>query len=114
MDLDLLKQIVNSSLPDEVKEHKIIGVLAADENALPEMMKVLESERRVKRELITDMNVELSRAHVFIDLKIIENLPKHKNGHSEGFTKGFVMDEIEKFYTKYKSLVTHCFNRFND
>ncbi len=113
MDLELLKQIINSSLPDDVKEHKIIGVLAADDNALPEMMKVLESERSVKRRLITDMNVELSRAHIFIDLEVVDKPSKNKKNSNEGFSKGFVIGEIEKFYTKYKSLVTHCFNRFN-
>ncbi len=114
MDLKLLKQILDSTLPEEVKEHKIIEVIAADKNALPEMMKILMAERSFNSELIRDMNAELSRAHIFIEGEVSDKPSKNKKDPNAGFSKGFVMGEIEKFYTKYKSVVRHCFNRFND
>ncbi len=114
MDLELIKQIVNSGLPDESKEYKIIQVLADDEKAIPEIMKILESERSMQRRLIMDMNAELSRSHIFIELEVPDKPSKNKKNPNEGFSKGFVVGEIEKFYVKYKSVVTHCFNRFND
>jgi len=106
MDIKSLKEIVNSEAPD--KEAQIIKLLASDENALPIMLEILQEERQAKEELITDMNLQLSRAHIYIEERV-ENETESKGS----FNKEFITDEIAKFYFKYKSLVTHCFNRFN-
>jgi len=108
MNIKSLKDIVNSETPDSLKYLKIIQLLASDENALSDMIKILDEERRIKKELIMDMNLELSRAHIYIDLR-----QENKSEAKESFNKNFIIDEIAKFYFKYKSMVKHCFNRFN-
>ena len=108
MDIKSLKEIVNSDLPDNYKEIQIINLLANDEKIIPEIMKILEQERKNKKELITDMNLELSRAHIYIDMR-----DENKKEGKESFNKNFVIDEIAKFYIKYKGMISHCFNRFN-
>lgn len=42
MDIKSLKEIINSDIPDNIKEMQVIRFLAGDENALPEMMKILQ------------------------------------------------------------------------
>lgn len=102
MNLEKIKEIVNSNSRDDVKNFLIINCLSEDKNAIPLMMEILDTERKNKKELIQDMNLELSRSHIFIEIS------------KESFNKKFVLDEIEKFYLKYKGVVTHCFNRFNN
>jgi hypothetical protein len=68
---------------------------------------MIDRERTNKKELITDMNLELSRAHIYIDMR-----PETKVEGQDCFNKGFVLDEIAKFYLRYKGSITHCFNRF--
>lgn len=108
MDLKQLKEITNSEVPDNIKEQLIISLLAIDENVIPSILNILKQERINKNELIIDMNLELSRAHCYIDMR-----PESKDENKERFNKNFVVDEIAKFYFKYKGMVSHCFNRFN-
>lgn len=107
MDIKRLKEIVNSSFPDEVVRVKILDLLSEDESLLPTMLDLLKRERKSKRELISDMNLELSRAHIYIEL-----YPENKKQSKENFNKSFVIEEIGKFYNKYKGVIIHCFNRF--
>ena len=96
MNLQELKSIINSGLPDDVIKSEIINSLAKDENVIPVMMKFLERERQFKKEIHEEMNVLLSKAHVGLDKK--------------KFNKdNFMQKEIIKFYTKYKGYVGHCF-----
>lgn len=108
MDIKTIKTIVNGNQPNDIKEMLVIGVLATDKNAIPMVMKILETERKSQKELVQDLNLELSRAHIYIDMR-----PEQKKESKESFNKGFLLDEISKFYIKYKGKVTHCFNRFN-
>ncbi len=108
MDIKTLKEIINSDLPDNFKEDLIIESLSQDESAIPVILKILNKERIAKKELILDMNLELSRAHIYI-----ESRPESKRDIKQSFNKEFILDEIGKFYAKYKSIVSHCFNRFN-
>ena len=96
MNLQELKSIINSGLPDDVIKSEIINSLAKDENVIPVMMKFLERERQFKKEIHEEMNVLLSKAHVGLDDK--------------KFNKdNFMQKEIIEFYTKYKGYVGHCF-----
>ncbi len=107
MDIKTLKEIVNSDASNELKEKLIINCLASDENAISNVLKILHEERKNKSELIRDMNAELSRAHIYIEIN------KEDKTEKTTFNKDFIMEVIKKFYTKYKHVVTHCFNRFN-
>lgn len=108
MDIDKIKEIVNSDSSVLLKESQLIEHLSSDKNCIPTLLRILERERSNNKELITDMNLELSRAHIYIDMRA-----ESKSENKESFNKGFVLDEIAKFYFKYKQVVTHCFNRFN-
>ena len=96
MNLQELKSIINSGLPDDVVKSKIINSIAKDENVIITIMKVLESERKFKNEIHDEMNVLLSKAHIGLDDK------KFNYGN-------FMQKEIIEFYTKYKGYVGHCF-----
>jgi len=98
MNIDKLKTIINSEWSDEMKERGVINLIAKDENVIPLVMKILESEREQKKELLTDMNLLLSKAHVGLEDK------KFNKG-------GFMQKEIVEFYTKYKDSVGHCFKK---
>lgn len=109
MKLDKLKQILDSEVNDELKELLVLQFLSKQETIIPDLLKILEIERISKKELISDMNLELSRAHIYIDLNEEKVDKKNKNT----FTKSFVIDKIAQFYFKYSETVNHCFNRFN-
>ena len=97
MDLEEIKCIVNAdSLSNEVKKSFIINVLAADENIIPLIMKILNEERKYKEELITDMNVLLSKVHLGLD-------------NSEINQNNFMQKEIIAFYKKHNQHIRHCF-----
>ncbi len=96
MNLQELKSIINSGLSDDVIKSEIINSLAKDENVITVVMKILESERRFKKEIHEEMNLLLSKAHVGLD--------------DSNFNEGnFMQKEIIEFYTKYKGYVGHCF-----
>jgi hypothetical protein len=92
MNLQELKSIINSGLPDDVVKSEIINSLTKDENVIPVVMKILERERQFKKEIHEEMNLLLSKAHVGLDDK------KFNDGN-------FMQKEI----TKYKGYVGHCF-----
>ncbi len=107
MDLETIKKIVNSDSPSKSKELQILYVLAADKNAIPTILDILNAERKSNYEMITDLNLNLSRTHIFVD----EYVDKVKE---KQFTRAFILDKISEFYIKYKGRISHCFNRFND
>ncbi len=107
MDLETIKKIVNSDSPSKSKELQILYVLAADKNAIPTILDILNAERKSNNEMITDLNLNLSRTHIFVD----EYVDKVKE---KQFTRAFILDKISEFYIKYKGRISHCFNRFND
>ncbi len=108
MNLDEIKLIVNHKLyPDEIKEEKIIDILSEDENVLFIMMSILDKERKTKKELISDMNVELSKADVFI-----ESAPDiSEKNNNNGFNKESVLKSITDFYRKYRKQIKSIFNK---
>lgn len=115
MDLKELKKVLdNPTTTDDQKQQLIVGILAHDKNAMPLIIQILQKERQTNNDLITDMNLELSRAHIFIDeLNPAMLLKKEKQTNlGEHVTKNFMLDNIAAFYTKYKGIVQHCFNRF--
>lgn len=114
MNLKDLKIAINDPLTsDEHKEYIIGRILAADKDAIPMIMKVLETERSNNKELITEMNHELSRAHVFIDDYMPEPVKLKKGQTEPSFNKKFITDKIAEFYIQYKGIIRHCYNRFN-
>lgn len=108
MKIDQIKAIVNNNLfPDSAKRSMIIKIIAADENAIPDILQILNEERADKKQMMLDMNLELSRTHIYVD-EYTESAKMEKGT----FNKGFILDNISKFYLKYEGKITHCFNRF--
>lgn len=95
MNIKKIKEILEAGYPDDVSEHLIINTISEDEDVVPTIMKILDAERKRKRKLISDMNLELSRAHIGL-----EN-PKVNKGH-------FMDKEILKFYLRNKDQIGHC------
>lgn len=113
MNLADIKEIINNPvLPDPTKETMIIMSLSQDPKIIPDILQILNQERIFTNGLITEMNLELSRAHIFIDDLEFENVKKETK-RSGSFTQTFVLDKIAEFYIKYKNNIRHCFNRFN-
>lgn len=95
MDLNKIQKILSTNHSDSLKRNVILDIIAEDEEALLDMMKILVTERERKRELIMEMNFQLSRADVFIQCpKIAES--------------DFITGEIKKFYDQHH-MVSHCY-----
>ena len=67
MNIKELKEIINSSLPEEIIKSEIINSIAKDENAIPTIMLILERERKFKKQISDEMNLLLSKAHTGLD-----------------------------------------------
>ena len=96
MNIKELRTIINSGLPDDIVKSEIINSLAKDENIIPIVMRILERERQLKKEIHDEMNVLLSKAHIALDNK------KFNEGN-------FIQKEIIDFYKRHKEYVGHCF-----
>lgn len=99
MNLQELKTIINSGLPEEVIESEVINILSKDEDIILILMKLLEKERQFKKKMYQEMNLLLSKADVGLDN------PEINEGN-------FMQKEISEFYIKYKGYLGHCFRQF--
>lgn len=109
MDLEKIKTIINSGASNDYKQELIIKILSEDSQVIPKLLKLLEYERIAKKELISDMNLELSRAAIKIEL-MLENNTIDSNAV---MTKEWVLNKIQNFYFKYQSIIKHCFKQKN-
>lgn len=98
MNIEKIKAIVNSSQPDITIRGLLLLAIAEDERAIPDLLAILEAERAAKKELITELNFQLSRADTIIESP---ELNKDK----------FVRKEISAFYKKFSHLVSHCYRQ---
>ena len=97
MDIKRIKQIINSNLPIDYQERKILSILAEDRKVIPYIMEILENERRQSKELILDTNFELSRALAVLN---DENLKSNKKAVAD---PKWVAGEIKKHYHKWQN-----------
>lgn len=93
MNLENIKKIVNGGHPNW--KALLLNEIASDPQAISYVMQMLDYERKENKQLITDLNFELSRAHVAIV-------------NPEVNKEGFVQKEITKFYDSGR--IGHCFN----
>ena len=97
--------IANHSLmTTEQKERAITAIIAMDKNVIPNILAILESERKSKDSLIKDQNAELSRALVVL------KSPCLKWNKSIIADPKWVVSEIIKHYKKWKGTIGCCFN----
>lgn len=116
MDLEKIKEIVNSNSFAGVKEQLILSVIAADKNSLPTILSIMDMERKQKNELISEMNLELSRANVHIQNPTLlsgsgnDSKSKISQERKAMSAKLFILTNISKFYQKWSHTIGHCFN----
>jgi hypothetical protein len=106
MDLKGLKEILNGGYPDDMKRQLVIKILADDEQVIPDILNILEYERKRKKKLVEEMNFQLSRAHI--------GLEKSKFAKTGLNGDHFIEKEIGIFYHKFKDQVGHCFKKLDD
>ena len=78
-------------------ENILIPVLSKEEKVIPMLLEILELEREAKKELILEMNFELSRADTYFRTETLFN------------KKDDEIKNIDDFYEKYKDMVRHCY-----
>ncbi len=95
MNLNKIKEIIEMPLISEAdKQSLIIDEISKNDNALPTLLGLLGAERERKNELVSTMNLLLSKADVGLkEPKLNEN--------------GFMQKEISEFYDTAE--VNHCF-----
>ena len=97
MDIKAITEIVNNEqLMDHQKRTAICLVIAQDPSAIPTILNILSAEREEKTQLIQDLNLQLSRAHIGLETPTL-----NKNG--------FMQKEITEFYKTGR--IGHCFKQ---
>ena len=96
MDIKKLRGIINLPIPDDKIEKYIISFIAEDKEAIPNILHILSAERASNSELISDMNLELSRALIVLKDK---NIKYNKNIITDPV---WVISEIINHYRKWK------------
>jgi hypothetical protein len=97
MDINKIREVVNdAAIPYESKKNIIISIIAHDQDVIPAILVILQAEREVSKELLSDTNLELSRALIHIDN------PKYME-------KRFVIGEIKRHYLKWQHKIRCCF-----
>lgn len=96
MNLDDILAVLQSDIPSSTKRTTILMIISNDEEAIPDLLKMLKYERERNKELTLEMNMQLSRADMGL------KSPSLNEGN-------FIVKEIKKFYEQYKGRVTHCF-----
>lgn len=93
MNRERLKEIINNDLIQEW-EAEIIKEIANDQNAISFVLIMLNAERSQNKSLITELNMQLSRAHLALEEPDINK-------------DGFVQKQIHDFYKLGK--IKHCY-----
>ena len=100
MDIKKIREIINLNLSDELTENYLIAIISDDKKVIPVILELLNSERELKEKLLSDTNVELSRALVVLQDK---NLKYNKKIIAD---PSWVVGEIIKHYKKWKDYIT--------
>lgn len=94
MNLKKIREILDSPANEDQQKSLIIQELSKDENLIPTLLLILESERKQKSQLVENMNLLLSKAEVGLKEPEINK-------------DGFMQNEIAEFYRT--SEMNHCF-----
>ena len=105
MNIQAINKIVTAcDISDEAKRRLILSEIATDEKALPDILEILAQERAKGKELVQDLNLELSRMSAYAAQ------PKRQIKGSEGFTGDFVFGKMWEMYAKWGGRIGHLFN----
>lgn len=98
MNLNKIKEALNSGMPNELIRMTILEIISNDESAIPQLLEILNHERSRKKQLIADMNLELSRSYLALEEPIFRK-------------DGFVVKKIKEFYETNKDQVSNLFEK---
>lgn len=98
--INKLKDIILDDFP--FKEERILQTISKDNNAIPILLKMLDDERQRNKTILSEMNLELSRAHSYITTV--------KDRKKTGYCKNFICKGIVDFYSKNKDYIKHTFD----
>lgn len=98
------KELVQAltTLPEEQGKHVIMLYMSQDKNIIPSLIGMLEMERETKKELLRDMNLNLSRNL----LGLIHNSGVKKEDVEQ---REFFIKETKEFYITNEEQVRCCF-----
>ncbi len=113
MNFKKLGECLNAPAEDKIKRLMVLACIAMDKDAIKDVLEMLQNERSQNNELLTELNLNLSRAEVFISEYTPEETKLKKGEQKKTFDKRFVLDKIAEFYITNKKHINHCFNRFN-
>lgn len=81
---------------EDIGIHYMCKFLANKSEAIPIILKILENERELKKELLLDTNVELGRLYVMSSNKEMD--------------LEYALSCVRKYYYKWKDYISCCFN----
>ena len=100
MNLNKIKEIIEMPLASEAnKKNLIINEISKSDSVVPTILMILNAERERKNELVSTMNLLLSKSYV-----ILKEPKLNKDG--------FMQKEISEFYDTAE--VNHCFKNSNN
>jgi len=93
-------ELIKSGIIDEyVLKQYIIRYIATQEDVIPYIMEILEEERKQKKELLQEMNLNLTRNTLYI------KNPELTMGNGKKGQEKFLLEETHNFYKKYQNKV---------
>jgi hypothetical protein len=93
--LEAAKMCSKGLLSEDAFKMCIFEWMAQDESIIPNLLQVLQAERKEKKELLLNTNLELSRALVTLQTDL---------------EKPFVIGKIKEHYLKWQHRIKCCFN----
>lgn len=96
-------------LEEEMFKKAVFDYIADDESIIPNMLGILSSERAVKKELLSEMNLELSRVSATMEMEHEwdDSTPKKRKTNER--QKQWIYNQVIVFYHKWKDRIGHCF-----
>ena len=91
-------------MPEDMQRQAVLSVLADDKTMIPNLLSMLEIERKENSELIADINLQLSRTHIYV-----EKYSKEKR-KGQQVSRDFMLEKVGEFYGKYAGKIRHCFD----
>lgn len=102
MNIKEIKEVVNAGHLSKLEQRlRILAVIALDKQALPDILSLLERERKNTQELIMDLNSLMGMAEAAIDNPVLN-------------ADGTVSSEITVLYEKYKGIIGPTLRRKNE
>lgn len=98
MNLNKIKEILNSQLEEEKKKQEILETIAEDENAILSILSMLHANNLKRAKYEQDMRLELSKTQTYLQL-----LKETKQQANQELNKEFLLDGLNEFFNKYKN-----------